>query len=512
MTLQQVCKLLKEDKYEEPVSVKHASLAVAYWNADKAVPKEFQIFAVDGPSCYAMDAESGLLINRDEPIGQFADTLRQLRVRCKEGKVMATSFPAELEITFNRTLRLPEDGKVHNQPSGVGHIPVMNMACISRKLQNSGNASLMDMARRGGVFFPLYQREAMFLSFEVTNDSFAVRPFVGGVNAISGLPWNAPPSQRLSKQDYVSVPPQESLDGIAVGQGTVKQLIAMPLGSGYSVEKQVTGREDIGGMQLEITPGNQWYVRPQVAEHTSPYDTPRSLNIDFVILDRKSPDAGEYSDFIETCRSMADWIEKHRPIYMRQLYVSQLVHRRQARYGYRKSNVVPGVTPWQPGANVYMTAIYPLNLTLSYEQDGAHRIMAVKWQPWWTPSDCHRERRRAEVLNRGYCDDERYLRLLYQGKSLKPCSLEEQGVKDNSIIHVVWGDERPGHWTLPDAGCPQTLEYVQFFLFFFSCKSAPCATFHLLTLSRFSQCNRLGNGHCGWLAYPPNHQKRPLQL
>jgi hypothetical protein len=28
----------------------------------------------------------------------------------------------------------------------------------------------------------------------------------------------------------------------------------MPLGGGYSVEKQVTGKEDVGGIQMEIMP------------------------------------------------------------------------------------------------------------------------------------------------------------------------------------------------------------------------------------------------------------------
>ena len=65
------------------------------------------------------------------------------------------------------------------------------------------------------------------------------------------------------------MPTQKYLDGIAVGQGTVRQFIAMPIGSGYSVEKQVTGKEDVGGMQLEIIPGNQWYVRPKFAQNTT---------------------------------------------------------------------------------------------------------------------------------------------------------------------------------------------------------------------------------------------------
>ncbi|KAF4333900.1 integral membrane protein [Fusarium beomiforme] len=227
MTFNQVAKLLKEHGYREPYSAKHATLAVRNWNEDKAMPTEFQICAVDGPSCYA---EPGLLINRDESIGSFTDVLRQLRVRCKDGKAVTTSFPAELEITFHRTLRLPEEGELHYQSHRLCHIPVMGIASISRQLQNSSNASLTNMARKGGVFFTLYQREPMFLSFKATSDSFAIRSLVGGVNAISGLPWNSPVPRQLSKQDYLYVPTQKYLDGIAVGKKTVRQFVAMPLG------------------------------------------------------------------------------------------------------------------------------------------------------------------------------------------------------------------------------------------------------------------------------------------
>jgi hypothetical protein len=39
-----------------------------------------------------------------------------------------------------------------------------------------------------------------------------------------------------------------------LGEGTVRQFVAMPLDAGDSVEKQITKREDLGGFQLEITP------------------------------------------------------------------------------------------------------------------------------------------------------------------------------------------------------------------------------------------------------------------
>ena len=36
------------------------------------------------------------------------------------------------------------------------------------------------------------------------------------------------------------------------GEGFIRQFVAMPIGEGYTVEKQVTGKEDVGGVQIEV--------------------------------------------------------------------------------------------------------------------------------------------------------------------------------------------------------------------------------------------------------------------
>lgn len=93
---------------------------------------------------------------------------------------------------------------------------------------------------------------------------FAIQIFVGGVNAVSGEPTGdneAIMMRRLSLmekkqsiQDYVVTPEQLWLDGIATGNERVRQFVAMPLGSGYSVEAQVTGQDLVGGLQFHVTP------------------------------------------------------------------------------------------------------------------------------------------------------------------------------------------------------------------------------------------------------------------
>jgi hypothetical protein len=113
------------------------------------------------------------------------------------------------------------------------------------------------------------EREAMWIGF-YSHDKFAVNIYVGGVNAVSGEPSTDTEqtrahrykllADRKSIQDYVVTPKQNWLDGIASEDGTVRQFVAMPLGSGYTVEAQVTGADLIGGLQLEVTPAKEGIV------------------------------------------------------------------------------------------------------------------------------------------------------------------------------------------------------------------------------------------------------------
>lgn len=104
----------------------------------------------------------------------------------------------------------------------------------------------------------------MWINF-IASAPFAVKVYVGGVNAVSGEPSIETSATKLrrqnlkvqgkSLQDYLVVPPQPWLDGIAASNGLVRQFVAMPLGEGYSIEAQITGQEVCGGLQFEVTPG-----------------------------------------------------------------------------------------------------------------------------------------------------------------------------------------------------------------------------------------------------------------
>ena len=149
-------------------------------------------------------------------------------------------------ITFQRTLRIPDDGHDYPLPPGLGLFPIRRVADYAARVPDSWR-------RHGGVFIPMWQREALWLRFTGTHwRPNALKVSVGKVNAVSGQPW----SERLQRegrngnQDYLVVPEQPWLDGINSGDGTIRQFVAMPLGMGYTVEGQVTGEERHGGLQL----------------------------------------------------------------------------------------------------------------------------------------------------------------------------------------------------------------------------------------------------------------------
>jgi hypothetical protein len=127
----------------------------------------------------------------------------------------------------------------------------------------------------------------MWIKFSA-KEPFALKIYVGGVNAISGVPIKESPEAALKrlqlsdkvKQDYVVLPDQPWLDGIASDDGRIRQFVAMPKGSGYSVEAQVTGEEKIEGMQFELTPvkrGCPESLNVKVFERASPYTSKDKL-------------------------------------------------------------------------------------------------------------------------------------------------------------------------------------------------------------------------------------------
>jgi hypothetical protein len=153
-------------------------------------------------------------------------------------------------LTFQRTLRIPDDGKAYPLPPGLGAFPICKVSDYRDRVPAS-------WADHKGVFIPMYQREALWISFHARHwKPNAVKVAVGKINAVSGKEWNQ--NLLADEEDYLVCPPQPWLDGINAGSGYIRQFVAMPLGLGYTVEAQVTGEERFGGIQIivyEAKPG-----------------------------------------------------------------------------------------------------------------------------------------------------------------------------------------------------------------------------------------------------------------
>jgi hypothetical protein len=147
-------------------------------------------------------------------------------------------------VNFQRTLRLPDDGGTYPLPPGLGRFPLYRVAGLARHVP-------AEWRQRGGAFFPMYQREALWLAFDGASwKPNAVQVGIGGINAVSGAPWEEGLS--ADPQNYLVCPEQLWLDGINAGDGTIRQFVAMPLGAGTTVEAQLTGREEVGGIQIRV--------------------------------------------------------------------------------------------------------------------------------------------------------------------------------------------------------------------------------------------------------------------
>ena len=151
---------------------------------------------------------------------------------------------ARCSVNFQRTLRIPDDNRSYPLPAGLGRFPLFHVDDFATTVPPLWN-------EHGGVFMPMYQSEAMWISFG-GDYPCAIKVAAGKINAVTGKPW----SNALSgdPQDYAVIPEQPWLDGFCVKKGTIRQFVAMPLGAGYTAEEQITGKAEHGGLQIIVYP------------------------------------------------------------------------------------------------------------------------------------------------------------------------------------------------------------------------------------------------------------------
>ena len=189
-----------------------------------------------------------------------------------EYNTLRFSFPevhrvAELFLDFRRTLRMPDDGKLYELPPGFDEFPLFHVDDFSENIPESWKI-------HGGVMLPMYQSEAFWM--DITSHSkelrtpkekrnfsddwiwkfskypFAIKVAAGKINALTGEPWDE--ELNNDPQDYMVSTRQPWLDGFCVGEGIIRQFVAMSLGSGYTAEEQLTEEAQYGGLQILVYP------------------------------------------------------------------------------------------------------------------------------------------------------------------------------------------------------------------------------------------------------------------
>lgn len=158
---------------------------------------------------------------------------------------------ARLALDFHRTLRVGDVGRANKLPPNLRTFPLLPVT--GRVAEKMGPKH----AERGGVVLPMYQAEAMYIAFSQSAGErrpsswpFAIKVMAGKLSAVTGKPYEP----GLREGDYCVAPKQPWIDGFVTESGIVKQFIAAPLGSGVTVEGQLTGEETFGGFQIEVYP------------------------------------------------------------------------------------------------------------------------------------------------------------------------------------------------------------------------------------------------------------------
>lgn len=192
---------------------------------------------------------------------------------------------ANFEISFKRTLRVPDDGEAYPLPAGLGNLPLQH-------IQDYGGKVSAEAIKRGGVLMPMYQSEATWLNFQ-GGYPVAIKVATGKINAVTGGAWSN--SIHAEPQDYMVSPDQDWLDGFCIEKGRVRQFVAEPLGRGETVEEVLTGEAEWGGFQLIVLP-------MKTSEYLKRFEVARRIEADrvdffmdkplFIMSDQESTSMG----------------------------------------------------------------------------------------------------------------------------------------------------------------------------------------------------------------------------
>lgn len=151
-----------------------------------------------------------------------------------------TAAFAELTIKFQRTMRIPDEGKKYPLPTGLGQLRL-------RSVDDFSETAPVAWMQKGGVVMPLARSEALWIWF-CSRYCFAVKIGVGKINALSGEPWI--PDLQRKLQNYFLVPDPPGYENEEV----IRRYVTVPLTTSDSADGPLAGRADIGGIHIHVVP------------------------------------------------------------------------------------------------------------------------------------------------------------------------------------------------------------------------------------------------------------------
>ena len=109
---------------------------------------------------------------------------------------------AVCSVSFQRTLRIPDDNREYPLPPGLGRFPLRHVDDYAGRVPPAWR-------EHGGVLMPMHQSEAMWMSFGAAYP-MAIKVAAGKVNVLTGDAWSN--DLRTEPQDYLVVPGQPWFD------------------------------------------------------------------------------------------------------------------------------------------------------------------------------------------------------------------------------------------------------------------------------------------------------------
>lgn len=170
------------------------------------------------------------------------------------------NLPGSVEISLHKTYRVPDNQSISGLPPNCGRFEILNVNQYEVKLPRS-------ISDKGGVLVPIRKYEALWLNFKARpNRPSAIQICAGKINCITGQLYDGF-FTRPPLQDYVVVggrgQSQRWLDGWKTQDGIVRQFIATEQGEGQSIEQQLTGKEEHGGIQLMVVEAHPHLFQPE---------------------------------------------------------------------------------------------------------------------------------------------------------------------------------------------------------------------------------------------------------